>query len=251
MKDAINTEWDFTTLALLWDPRTGAVLAGADRLEALEESDLQRCARALVDRVFDVAGDLDDGSLLAAAMIMAEDLYKTLFGEFRWTAGVAGYLAGTAGTLMLVLARRGLVMHYVVNATQPEHNLAVLLEYLPLVFGTAGLAVTGPQLMALDSARRFGCDIDATVIQRYRDLGNALADLQITRCHTDRRSSAYFNVDLDDGLPALSMDSALAARNAAGTLVVFRDQPPTEDSTAAVFAPAGVNVPRSDPLTRT
>lgn len=65
---------------------------------------------------------------------------------------------------MAEFARRGFVLHYVIDATEGDANVATMLEYLPGVFRAAGLAVVGPQLVALrffteneDGSRVFGC----------------------------------------------------------------------------------------------
>ena len=49
--------------------------------------------------------------------------------------------------------------------------------------------------------------------------------------------------NLDDGLPALSLEAALSQCGVAGAVVVFRNQVPTADSTAQLFPPPGVELP--------
>jgi len=236
--------WDFSTLAGVWDYRTKAIIAGADRLEALSDADCTRALAALSERIRTLAGDLDDGWLVVKAFFMIEDLYKSYFHQFRWSPGVHDYIAATAQTFMQELGQRGFVLHYVIDSTQPEAELDEKLAYIPAVFQAAGLLVTGPQLMALELMQQVDHrPRDITAIPSYRAEGHEMADELIARCHRDRRSSVYLNLDLDDDAPGLSLDVALSPSNASGTIVVFRDQPPAAGSLAHLAAPPGVSLP--------
>jgi hypothetical protein len=142
------------------------------------------------------------------------------------------------------LARRGFVLHYVIDSTQPEAELEERLIYIPAVFQTAGLAVTGPQLWALQLMQQLDHrPSDVAAIPYYRAEGHEMADQWIARCHQERRSSAYLNLDLDDDTPGLALDVALPASNAPGTIVVLRDQPPAAGSLAHLAPPPGVTLP--------
>lgn len=198
--------WDFPTLALVWDPRTKAIIAGADALEALTEVDRERSLARLRDRVWHLTRPLDDGWLVATAFFMVDDLYKSYFHEFRWTSGVQDYIEATAGVFMEVLAERGFVLHFVVDSTQPNSALDELLTFLPGPFAAAGFLVTGPQLMALRlMEQQDGRTPDVNLIADYRQEGHDVADRLVAQCHEERRSSVYLNVDLDDDEPALWM----------------------------------------------
>lgn len=244
-----NTDWDFPTLAGVWEYRDGTILAGGDRLDSLDGPDRERCLAALHDRVEMLTAGLDDGWLLMTAVWMVEDVYKSFFRAFGWTPGVHDYLAATGAVVMAELARRGFVLHYVVDATQPPQNLVTLLEYLPSVFRAAGLAVVGPQLAALQIVKQEqgGPPADISEIQPYRDDGLAIADEVVAQWHRDRQSSVYLNLDLDDGLPGLALDAAVSPAGEPGTLVLFRSKPPAEGSAAEVFPPPGVTLPAVPP----
>ena len=238
-------DWDFPTLALLWDAVSGTIIAGADRLEALDEAQRARSLAALGERVSSQARELDDGWLVATAFFMIEDLYKSYCHQFRWTPGVHAYIAATAVTLMDELTRRGFVLHYVIDNTESEANLAEILTYLPAVFKAAGLLVTGPQLMALELLERVDHRAkDVTAIQLYRDHGHHVADRVIERCHRERLSSVYLNMDLDDDSPALALDVALSQANMPGTIVVYRTESPSVGSRAHIAPPPGVALPQ-------
>jgi hypothetical protein len=84
---------------------------------------------------------------------------------------------------------------------------------------------------------------DVTAIPVYRAEGHEVADVLIARCHRDRRSSVYLNLDVDDDTPGLGLDVALSQSNSAGTIVVFRDQPPAAGSVAHLAPPPGVRLP--------
>jgi len=217
-----SAEWDFPSLAHVWDYRTRAIVAGADRIEALPEADRADSLAALSERVRMLVGGFDDGWLVFTAFFMVDDLYKSYFYQFRWDRGVHDYIAATAGVVVGELSRRGFVLHYVVDSTQPEAELDEKLTYIPAVFEAAGLFVTVPL---------------------YRDEGHERADELIARCHRERRSSVYLNLDVDDDSPALSLDVALSQSNSVGTIVVFRDQPPVAGSVARLAPPPGVRLP--------
>ena len=240
-----SADWDFPTLAYVWDYKTRAIIAGADRLEALSDADRTRSLTALSERVRALASGLDEGWLVGTACFMIDDLYKSYFCQFRWSPGVHDYIAATAGVFMQELAQRGFVLHYVIDSTQAEANLDEMLTYVPAVFDAAGLLVTGPQLIALELMQRADHrPRDVTMIPLYREEGHDVADGLIARCHQERRSSVYLNLDLDDDTPGLSLDVAMSQSNTPGTIVVFRDQVPVGGSTAQIAPPPGVTLPQ-------
>jgi len=241
--------WTFPTLSYVWEYRNGAILAGGRRLDALSGDQRQRCWEELRDRVGGMVHRLDDGWLLTTAFWMVEDIYKSFSRGFYWNPGVHDYLTATGQSVMAELARRGLVLHYVIDATESEANLAITLEYLPSVFRAAGLAVVGPQLaaLALFTQETGQPPADIAEIQRFRDDGHAIADDVIGRWHQERQSSMYLNIDLDDGLPGLALDVAVSQRKLPGTAVVLRNTPPTEGSEAYFFPPPGVRMPPGMP----
>ena len=239
------SNWDFPTVAFIWDYRTGAIMAGADRLDALPDDDRQRSLAELADRVRSYVTRLDDGWLVATSFFMVDDIYKSFFRDFSWSTGVHQYLAATAGVVIDELHRRGMVLHYVVDNVNIPANLEVLLTYLPKVFKAAGFAVVGPQMVAQELLRRSGAPptADLTEIQRYRDEGHQIADEVVERWHAERQSTAYLNLDFDDDTPALPLDAALAPAGAPGTIVVYRNQAPAEGSAARLIPPPDVVLP--------
>jgi hypothetical protein len=238
------TDWNFPTLAQVWDYRTKAIIAGADRLEALSDEERVSSLTALSERVHRLARGLDDGWVVLVAFFMIDDLYRSYFEQFRWTPRVHDYIAATAGVFVTEIAQRGFVLHYIVDSTQPEAELDEKLTYIPAVFQAAGLFVTGPQLVALELMQRLdGKPRDITAIPSYRAEGHEMADQLIARCHTDRRSSVYLNLDLDDDSPGLALDVALSATDTRGAIVVFRNQPPAAGSLAQLAPPPNVRLP--------
>ena len=240
-----SNDWTFSTLAEVWEYRNGAIMAGGERLDALPEPERERSLAELSARVQSQVAQCDDGWLASAAFWMVEDLYKSFFRQFAWTPGVHDYIAATAPVVVDELSRRGFTVNYVVDATQPDDNLAVMLEYLPRVFQTAGLAVIGPQLAAVEflKGEEGHPPANMAAIQRYRDEGHALANELITQWHQQRRSSAYFNLDRDDELPGLPLDAALSRDGVPGMIMVVRDQPPAEGSVANFSPPEELVMP--------
>ncbi|MGV0715898.1 hypothetical protein ABQE93_10875 [Mycolicibacterium sp. XJ662] len=241
---AASFGWDFPGLTLVWDYASRAIVAGADQLETLSDDDRTRSLTALSARVRTLADGLDDGWLVATAFIMVEDLYKSYFHQFRWTPGVKDYIAATAGVFMQVLAQRGFVLHYVIDNTQSEALIGQTLAYVPALFQVAGFLVTGPQLMALELMHKADHrPRDIAAIPRYRTEGHHVADRLIARCHKQRLSSVYLNLDLDDDAPGLSLQVALSQGGAPGTIVVFRDASPQVGTVARLAPPQGIRLP--------
>lgn len=239
-----SADWDLPTLAHVWSYQSSAIIAGANRLEALTPPDRARSVEALGDRVRTLVRGLDDSWLVATAVFMVEDLYKSFFREFRWSPGVADYIAGSAGVFMHEFTERGFVLNYVIDNAESEADLAQMLTYVPEVFRAAGLLVVGPQLMALEIMERIeGRPRDVAAIRSTIDEGQHLAEEFVTQCHTDRRSYVYLNLQLAEDNSGLSPDVALSNADAPGTLVVFRNQPPTAGTTVEVSAPPGVTMP--------
>jgi hypothetical protein len=244
-----NNDWTFSTLAEVWEYRNGAIVAGGEKLDALPEPERQRSLAELTERVRAQVAQCDDGALATVAFWMVEDLYKSFFRAFVWTPGVHDYIAATAPVVVDELSRRGFTVNYVVDATQPDENLAVMLEYLPGVFQAAGLAVIGPQLAAVEFLKREEGHPPANMaaIQRYRDEGHALANELIVQWHQQRRSSVYLNLDRDDELPGLALDAALSRDGVPGMIIVFRELPPAEGSVAEFSPPEGMVLPPGMP----
>ena len=244
-----NNDWTFSTLAEVWEYRNGAIVAGGEKLDALPEPERQRSLAELTARVRAQVAQCDDGALATVAFWMVEDLYKSFFRAFVWTPGVHDYIAATAPVVVDELSRRGFTVNYVVDATQPDENLAVMLEYLPGVFQAAGLAVIGPQLAAVEFLKREEGHPPANMaaIQRYRDEGHALANELIVQWHQQRRSSVYLNLDRDDELPGLALDAALSRDGVPGMIIVFRELPPAEGSVAEFRPPEEMVLPPGMP----
>lgn len=242
--EATSAGWDLPTLAHVWSYQSRAIIAGADRLEALPPPDRARSLEELGDRVRTLVRTLDDSWLVATAVFMVEDLYKSFFREFRWSSGVADYIAGSAGVFMHEFTERGFVLNYVIDNAESEADLAEMLAYVPEVFRAAGLLVVGPQLMALEIMERTeGRPQDVGALPSTIDEGQHLAEEFVTQCHKDRRSYVYLNLQLAEDNSRLPLDVALSNTDAPGTLVVFRDQSPAAGTTVEVSAPPGVAMP--------
>ena len=237
--------WTFPTLAHVWEYRDRTIVAAGDRLDALPEPERQQSLTELNERVRALVGLCDDGWLINTAFWMVEDLYKSFFRDFGWSPGVHDYIAATAPVVVEELSRRGFTLHYVVDCTQPDENLAIMLAHLPQVFDTAGMAVIGPQMVAvklLEEAEGHP-PTDMASIQRYRDEGYAIANELIRKWREQGRSTAYLNLDRDDDLPGFTLEVAMPRERIPGSIMVFRDQPPAEGSIAHLFVPEGVVMP--------
>jgi hypothetical protein len=244
-RNVVSDEWLFPRITDFWEYRTKAVLSGAEQLEDLSEHDRKRSLFVLGERVRAHMRNLDDGSLVYAAWIMAEDLYKSLFGEFWWSDDVEYYIAGSAGVFIHELAQRGFVLHYVIDNSATEAQLPVFLTYVPAIFRAAGMFVTGPQLAALDIMENQGRPRDMAAIPAVPiALAKTLADGLVTRCHEERYSYLFLNLELIEAESAgVSFDVALSKGNEPGTIVVFRQEPPVAGTNAKLYPPQGVTLP--------
>ena len=242
--ESTSADWHFPTLAYVWNYQSRAIIAGADKLEALSPADRTRSLALLGEKVRTHIRNLDDSWLVATAVFMVEDLYKSYFREFRWSSGVTDYIAGTAGVFMHEFTERGFVLNYVIDNTQSEADLGEMLTYVPKVFRAAGLLVVGPQLMALEVMEQLDHqERDVAAIPSAIEEGQYLAEEFITRCHQNRQSYVYLNLQLADDSPGLSLDVALSNTDTPGTVVVFRNQPPAAGTTVEVSPPPGVTMP--------
>ena len=186
---------------------------------------------------------MSDEWVIVTTYVMAEDLFKSYFNQFAWGPSVHAYIAATAGEVLKELTRRGFVLHYVVDNTLGHADLVEVLTYMPQLFEAAGLAVTGPQLMAGELMEHDNLPKDIERIPEYRDRGHAAADELVSTWHRERKSSVYLNMDFDDDTPALSMDVALSQCDKPRTFVVFRNQLPAPGTKSNIWPPAGMELP--------
>ena len=80
--------WDFSSLGAVWDCKTRAIVAGADKLEALSDVERAHSLAVLSARMRGFTRVLDDNLLVFTAYFMIDDLYESYFSEFRFTSGI-------------------------------------------------------------------------------------------------------------------------------------------------------------------
>lgn len=243
-------DWTFSSFAAIWDPRTFAIVSGGEKLDRLTEPERAQSLDLLRMLIRTQASSLDDQWLSRVALVMVEDLFKTFAFGFNWTPGFADYVAATGNAILDELSRRGYTLHYVLDSTQSTDKLEMMLTYLPAIFQAAGLLVTGPQLMALEILDKFeGRTRDVSGIPYAVTEGLHVAGRLVTRCHEERRPSVWLNVDSDDESPGLPLDVPLSAVGSPGAIVVFRNQPPVDGTTAQLYLPPEIrSVPIDDGL---
>lgn len=238
-------ETGFNPLAELWDYRSRAIVEASKRLERLSDPDREQALRSLTEQVRSQTAVLNDDWLAMVALILVEDLYASYYYSFEWRPTTAAYLSATAGAFLEELAKRGFVVHYVVDATVGDANPGEMLTYLPALFGAAGFMVLGPQLLALKVLERSGGPGGPSAFASALAEGQVLAEELVTRCHAERRPSVYLNLDLNDDAPALPLGTPLSPAGSAGTILVFRDQPPIVGGPPRTALPPGVSLPRA------
>ena len=134
-------------------------------------ADFVRSLTLLRGRVHSFAQAMSDEWLVVTAYVMVEDLFKSCFNQFRWIPGVPAYVAATAGEVVKELTQRGFVLHYVIDNTVSNANLAEVLDYMPQLFETARLSDDRTQLMAGVLMAQDGLPQEISRIPEYRDRG--------------------------------------------------------------------------------
>lgn len=240
----MSAPWSSPPLPGAWDYRSRAIVAGGAALDGMAPEQRAGALDRLREHIRAQASALDDNRLVAVSTFMVDDLYKSYFHGFRWTPGVADYIGATAGTFTDVLTGRGFVLNYVVDNTVGDAHLEPLLTYMPAIFGQAGLLTVGPQLLALRVLEHDGVGGGVSALRTALAEGHYLAEQLVLRCHRERRSYVYLNIEFDDGTPGLPLRTALAQREAERTIVVFRNEPPIVGSELIVVPPPGITLPR-------
>lgn len=242
-----NGDWVFSSFADIWDPHAFAIVSGGEKLDRLTEPERAQSLDSLGVLIRTQAATLDDHRLSGVGLVMVENLFKTFVFGFNWTPGFADYVAVSGRSILDELSQRGYTLHYVLDATQSAEKLEMMLTYLPAFYQAAGLLVTGPQLMALeilDKLETRGRD-NAGIPYAIKE-GLDVAERLIMRCHEDKRPSVWLNVDADDESPGLPLDVPLSLIGSSGAIVIFRNQPPVDGSTAQLYLPPEIRPGAND-----
>jgi hypothetical protein len=238
----VTDDWAFPRITDFWEHRTQAVEAGARHLETMAPDAHGPAVAALADYARRHADRLDDPRLVMAAFIMAEDLYKSLVRCSWWNGNLHAYVHASAGALLERLSERGFVLNYVVDNSWSAAELPTALQVIQLWFGAAGMLVVSPQILARELLEKSG-QPDHTVAHYLPD-AREVADVLIRRCHEDRRSCVFANIEpIEAEGTETSVEAALETRGQPGVITVFRKESPEPGTSANLWSPAGVALP--------
>jgi len=238
------TESRWPQLAFAWDHRTGQLEVGADYIASFDGEQRAGMLERMRRRARSEAEALDDGWLLATAVVMVEDLYKTYCRGLRYTPEVLDYLRATAATVTGVLADRGYVLQYLIDCSLPgPEHLRSLAWAVASWYSAAGLHPVGPQMEALLMLlQASGGAADPAGIRRFLDDGYRTTRQLVDLLQQRRDHYVYLNATID-GTPAFPVDFVIAQRDTPGTLLVIRDRTPLQDPSVLVAPPPGVELP--------
>jgi hypothetical protein len=228
--------WMLNKITDYWDANVDAVAHGANRLEALGDSELENALAEIDAAVSEHVRVLPDGVLLTATMIVADDLYKSACRIGYWNAWLEGYLRASAGALGRCLSERGFLLQYLVDNTWEELDRPVRL--FPEWYGAAGLVYVCPQVIMQmlpeyePIAERSGIRAaTAATITEARDVAQNLVE----SCQGERRHFIHLDCDWVEG----SFATADRLSGAAGVLTVLRDEAPDPGTTVSISYPEG------------
>ena len=135
-----------------WDSRTGAIAIFSQALrDPIEKKQKERIAKSISAAVEERVGALSDKELVLTAVTMVDDLYKAGDSAEIWDEAAEQYLRASVGTFATALAKRGYLIHYLVDNSFEKSDLGMQrpLDFYPLWFGAAGFIYICPQKVAL------------------------------------------------------------------------------------------------------
>ena len=216
-----------------WDTVQDGIPRSAVELSTLSARAAKKTTAATRAAVTEHLRVLPDKTLLHAAFVVADDLYRAASTIAFWNTSVDDYLKCSAATFFGLFSQRGYKLHYVVDNS--FEDLQRPTELFPLWFRACGIVYICPQLLALELMQHDGVavvDRSASMAQ-YIAEARHLGDRLVQECNDEARHYVYLETNFQDG----SLDTALQSRGAAGVLSVFRNEAPVPGSKAAVAFP--------------
>jgi hypothetical protein len=229
--------WASPRIADYWDPWGGAIDAAGLRLSTLGSDEVQAATAQIADAMGSHVDFFDDGALLDAALVVADDLYKSACAIDRWDDSLETYLAASAGTFFRLLGERGFTVQYLVDNQWAD--LARPQTLFPHWYRAAGLTYVCPQaIMAMLPEYKLIGEADGyeaatgAVINEARDV----ADKIVRGCQ--ERNEHFIQLDCD----WVEQSFALAEqrRGDSSVLTVLRNLSPERDTRVEVTYPEGL-----------
>lgn len=232
-------DWMLPGITDYWDPQVEAIERLSRMLDGLPDAELEAQIDAISGAVKRHAGVLSDEHLRWAAMLMADDLYKSAARTTRIDQALLHYLHATGRALLDVVTERGYMLHYFIDNTYDRLDGPLIA--FPMLFRAAGMFYSCPQQIAAqffekDKPQEEWPALVSKYISYARRVANEIAD----DCYKDGLHLVFLDIDAKDFPAASKYIGAL------GVIHVFRSEAPTPGSRCVVNMPPG---PR--PKTRT
>ena len=233
-------EWDRPRVTDYWDARVGAIETAADHLAKLKGEKCAAALEAIRVAVEERATSLGDADLVAAAMSLFDDLYKTASSIGYWSEGLGQYIEASAGTFCAVLSERGFRVQYLIDNAWSDMSRPI--QLFPDWFGSAGIGYVCPQALVLQQALEADPSMDtdtSELMSRHIDQARET----VKEAVATYQDEGFHFVQLDTDMVDTSFETAIGTRGDRGVLTIYRSEAPEPGSRISVWTPEGVQLP--------
>jgi len=229
-----SPSWELPSIVDYFDDAADAPYRLSRQLEAMSSAEQDAALRTVTETVRRRLDELDDDQVARAAVLVVDHMYRAASAAQVWDSPLAAYLEGSARPFFEGVARRGFLVHYLVDNTYSDLGRPV--ELYPHWYGRCGIAYSCPQLMArrLMEADGAAADFPARLPQ-YIGEGRRVADLLVERAAADDQHFVFLDADAAEHAFA----TAQRVSEAPGVIFVFRNKTPAEASSCLVRLPDG------------
>jgi len=231
-KEEPSHEWMLPRLSDYWDFNIHALQRGADRYEALPESEWDAAGAQIAAALTEHFRAFPDNLLRGGAVSFVDDLYKEASATTRWGGAFPRFMYDCAGTISRLFAERGIHIQYLVD--NEFEDMTRPLQLYSDWFRHAGFVYLCPQATVLDIAAHDGVAESAEfaeLCRRYIAEARHIVDQAAERCQAERKHFIHLDTD---SVPT-SYNVALHAIREPGTVTVSRDHAPVPGSKVDVW----------------
>jgi len=227
-------DWALPNITDYWDQGTCAIERLSRELKEMppkSRAAQQSLIRAAVGRK---VGTLSDQDLMKAASVMADDLYKAAAKIDFWDDALEQYLSASSGAFLAAVSARGYVVNYVID--NRFEDLAAPVRWYPRWFTIADLFYICPQHLACWTMKDEGRPETEwhSLLPNYIERARESADAMVARCRNEARHFVFLATDSNDAC----FSAAMRTQGLAGTIRIFRREPPGNGGRCVVTFPA-------------